>query len=307
MGQTSTMRINPSNDSRFSAALACNEQLVARNPNLAEQQAQHESFGGPRDWIIPTSKKNNMPDGFAKGGVRNEASKKKKEEQMKARAERADSRFGPAGAPGGGDSRNHTWSTSTGSMAEKVTDKASTGSGWKEMSPSERLKAYAQACRKVGYEGTMSVLEAIRCKMELQKRGDLHLRRAFKYFDADGSNTIDVDEFSQAMPSFGLQFSEAQVLALFSLYDKSGTGTLTMRISPTSSPTSTLYNEEPHGKGACPGQIASAQLKHNPIRRHAPAVLLWISDSSQSQIHQAGHVTSWGNISTLVQRNSCRS
>jgi len=289
------MRINPSNDSRFSAALACNEQLVARNPNLAEQQAQHESFGGPRDWIIPTSKKNNMPDGFAKGGVRNEASKKKKEEQMKARAERADSRFGPpAGAPGGGDSRNHTWSTSTGSMAEKVTDKASTGSGWKEMSPSERLKAYAQACRKVGYEGTMSVLEAIRCKMELQKRGDLHLRRAFKYFDADGSNTIDVDEFSQAMPSFGLQFSEAQVLALFSLYDKSGTGDINYEDF-----TNVIANVDPLQRGAArqgrmsrANSISTIETQPNPATRPRRASmdqrLVTVADPSGRTRHIVG-------------------
>jgi len=285
-----TMRINPSNDSRLSAAISCNERSVARDSKLAEQAP---AFDGPRDWIIPSSKHNKL-DSFAKGGVRNEASNKKKEEQKKALLKRQTDGFGQAGAPGGGDSRNTTWSTSTGSMAENVTDKASTDSGWKEMTSSDRLKAYAQACRKVGYEGTMSVLEAIRCKMELQKCGELHLRRAFKYFDADGSNTIDVDEFNQAMPSFGLQFSEAQVLALFSLYDKSGTGDINYTDF-----VSIIANVDPLQRGAArQGRVARAahistnEAQPNPTTRPRRASidqrLVTVADASGRTRHVVG-------------------
>ena len=45
------------------------------------------------------------------------------------------------------------------------------------------------------------------------------LRKAFKYFDADASGDIDPDEFFAAMCSFGLEFTEDQVLALFGYYD----------------------------------------------------------------------------------------
>ena len=39
------------------------------------------------------------------------------------------------------------------------------------------------------------------------------LRKAFKYFDTDGSGDIDPDEFFSAMRAFGLEFTEDQVLA----------------------------------------------------------------------------------------------
>jgi hypothetical protein len=43
--------------------------------------------------------------------------------------------------------------------------------------------------------------------------GPMALRKAFKYFDTDGSGDIDPDEFFSAMRAFGLEFTEDQVLA----------------------------------------------------------------------------------------------
>jgi Ca2+-binding EF-hand superfamily protein len=45
------------------------------------------------------------------------------------------------------------------------------------------------------------------------------LRKAFKYFDTDGSGDIDPDEFYAAMHAFGLEFTEDQVMAMFGYYD----------------------------------------------------------------------------------------
>jgi len=45
------------------------------------------------------------------------------------------------------------------------------------------------------------------------------LRSAFKYFDRDGSGTIDLHEFFKVLEFMGLTFSEDQVIALFGTYD----------------------------------------------------------------------------------------
>jgi Ca2+-binding EF-hand superfamily protein len=56
--------------------------------------------------------------------------------------------------------------------------------------------------------------------------GPFALRKAFKYFDRDGSGDIDPDEFFAAMDWFGLQFTEDGVLGLFGLYDEDRGGSL---------------------------------------------------------------------------------
>ena len=56
--------------------------------------------------------------------------------------------------------------------------------------------------------------------------GPMALRKAFKYFDTDGSGDIDPDEFYAAMRAFGLEFTEDQVLALFAHYDVDYDGAL---------------------------------------------------------------------------------
>merc|ERR1712070_1202043 len=56
--------------------------------------------------------------------------------------------------------------------------------------------------------------------------GPFALRKAFKYFDRDGSGSIDPDEFFAAMDFFGLQFTADQVLGLFGTYDDDRSGSL---------------------------------------------------------------------------------
>ena len=56
--------------------------------------------------------------------------------------------------------------------------------------------------------------------------GAFAIRKAFKLFDADGSGDIDPDEFKLAMLSFGLTFTDRQVLALFGSYDDDCSGAL---------------------------------------------------------------------------------
>lgn len=50
--------------------------------------------------------------------------------------------------------------------------------------------------------------------------GSFFIRRAFKYFDRDGSGSVDFDEFKFALDTFGMNLSDEQLLAFFGRYDK---------------------------------------------------------------------------------------
>jgi len=67
------------------------------------------------------------------------------------------------------------------------------------------------------------------CRTKIEQRtsgGPFALRKAFKYFDRDGSGDIDPDEFKDAMLHFGLTFTDRQVLAIFGTYDDDCSGSL---------------------------------------------------------------------------------
>merc|ERR1711904_253213 len=99
--------------------------------------------------------------------------------------------------------------------------------GFAEMSHEERDKVYRRALERCGVEGVRKLEHDIRVKIEQRTSGGpFALRKAFKYFDRDGSGDIDPDEFYAAMDWFGLQFTEDGVLALFGLYDEDRGGSL---------------------------------------------------------------------------------
>merc|ERR1711871_138323 len=99
--------------------------------------------------------------------------------------------------------------------------------GFAEMSPAERDKVYRRALERWGVDGVRKLEHDIRVKIEQRTSGGpFALRKAFKYFDRDGSGDIDPDEFFAAMDWFGLQFTEDGVLGLFGLYDDDRGGSL---------------------------------------------------------------------------------
>merc|ERR1711988_595826 len=101
----------------------------------------------------------------------------------------------------------------------------STGKDWlSALDKKERAAVYETAMKKVGTEGTFIIAEAVREKIDQRNQGNMHLRRAFHFFDRDSSSSIDIAEFSDALASFGLQFNEDQILALFATYDRNNTG-----------------------------------------------------------------------------------
>merc|ERR1711904_295298 len=99
--------------------------------------------------------------------------------------------------------------------------------GFAEMEVEERDKVYRRALERCGVDGVRKLEHDIRVKIEQRTSGGpFALRKAFKYFDRDGSGDIDPDEFYAAMDWFGLQFTEDGVLALFGLYDEDRGGSL---------------------------------------------------------------------------------
>jgi len=80
------------------------------------------------------------------------------------------------------------------------------------MSPDERRAMYGQALNRVGDMGAKAVEEAVQKKLTQKTAGGPgSLRSAFKYFDRDGSGTIDLHEFFKVLEFMGLTFSEDQV------------------------------------------------------------------------------------------------
>merc|ERR1711934_702919 len=99
--------------------------------------------------------------------------------------------------------------------------------GFAEMEVEERDKIYRRALERCGVDGVRKLEHDIRVKIEQRTSGGpFALRKAFKYFDRDGSGDIDPDEFFAAMDWFGLQFTEDGVLGLFGLYDDDRGGSL---------------------------------------------------------------------------------
>merc|ERR1719478_741049 len=99
--------------------------------------------------------------------------------------------------------------------------------GFAEMSFEEKDKVYRRALERCGVEGVRKLEHDIRVKIEQRTSGGpFALRKAFKYFDRDGSGDIDPDEFKEAMLYFGLTFTDRQVMAVFGMYDDDCSGSL---------------------------------------------------------------------------------
>jgi len=129
-----------------------------------------------------------------------------------------------------GDPRAQTFDTinmTTYKMRDLPMTRAPLVDGFAEMSREERDKVYRRALERCGVEGVRKLEHDIRVKIEQRTSGGpFALRKAFKYFDRDGSGDIDPDEFFAAMDWFGLQFTEDGVLGLFGLYDEDRGGSL---------------------------------------------------------------------------------
>merc|ERR1711977_305729 len=90
---------------------------------------------------------------------------------------------------------------------------------YENLSTDERRRMYRRAFNRVGAEMTSVVERAMKSKLTQRTAGGAGLRSAFKYFDRDGSGTIDLAEFFKVLEFMGLTFTEDQVISLFGTYD----------------------------------------------------------------------------------------
>jgi len=129
-----------------------------------------------------------------------------------------------------GDPRAQTFETismSSFRSRELPNPRAPLVEGFDLMTYEERDRIYRRALERTGVDGVKKLESDIRIKIDQRTSGGpFALRKAFKYFDRDGSGDIDPDEFFAAMDWFGLQFTEDAVLGLFGLYDDDRGGSL---------------------------------------------------------------------------------
>lgn len=92
---------------------------------------------------------------------------------------------------------------------------------WLEGLSKEQLKAqYSKAEKMVGRAVVDGWEQDMRDKITMYSSGgSFFIRRAFKYFDRDGSGSVDFDEFKFALDTFGMNLSDEQLLAFFGRYD----------------------------------------------------------------------------------------
>jgi len=132
-----------------------------------------------------------------------------------------------------GDNRDRFWDTTyavtfvDASGSANNPTRAPMFENWEDMSVEEKDKVYKRAYELVGKDGLKKLENSVRSKIEQRTAGGpFVLRKAFKYFDRDGSGDIDPDEFFAAMEYFGLTFTDDEVIALFGTYDDSRDGSL---------------------------------------------------------------------------------
>jgi len=131
-----------------------------------------------------------------------------------------------------GDNRDRFWDTTNqvtfvDTSNSNSANRAPMFEDWEEMTPEQKRKIYDHAYNLVGKPGVKKLETAVRSKIEQRTAGGpFALRKAFKYFDRDGSGDIDPDEFFAAMEYFGLTFTDDEVLALFGTCDESNDGSL---------------------------------------------------------------------------------
>lgn len=86
-------------------------------------------------------------------------------------------------------------------------------------------RLYHDATKRVPRWRVDEIECAMRAKIEQKTRGGAFVfRRAFKYFDRDGSGGVDLKELRDGLDLFGLQFDEYECAALMARYDTSMCG-----------------------------------------------------------------------------------
>lgn len=83
----------------------------------------------------------------------------------------------------------------------------------------KEMYEYAQS--RVNSQRVENMEQMLRQKLNQRTRGGgFALRRAFTFFDRDGSGGVSTEELRQGLRDFGLQYSDEEVAALMAKFDK---------------------------------------------------------------------------------------
>ena len=99
----------------------------------------------------------------------------------------------------------------------------------KSHAKNDRKREYQNALKKIG-EIEIDRLERV-MKDKLFQRSyatssPFQVRKAFKFFDREGTKSISIEGFTRALEFLGFQFAELQNMALFARYDTNFSGTI---------------------------------------------------------------------------------
>jgi len=214
-----TIRINPSNDSRMSAAIyapsAAHATLATQSQNSMPSQLRNSNV---KEYHLPPVDNNgNLVRTPPAPGPRRPMPRSTSSSVV-------GSRRGSASLDHG-DTRNDSWTTTNrsefvGSVAKGLAGDEGTLACLGEIGKEQRGKLYKQAAQRIGPEGVVPIINSIRDKVSQKAKGVNDLRRAFRLEDREGRGRVGATAFQTALQSYGLEFSEFQVLALFGAYDK---------------------------------------------------------------------------------------
>jgi len=119
-----------------------------------------------------------------------------------------------------GDARQSHFETTMNSEFRDWGPKASPADHKPAPSRKEIELLYNNAQQRVPDWRIDEIENAMRLKIEQKTRGGAFvMRRAFKYFDRDGSGGVDLVELRDGLNLFGLQFDEHECAALMARYD----------------------------------------------------------------------------------------
>lgn len=99
------------------------------------------------------------------------------------------------------------------------TSRAPIVEGFSKMSPKQIQRVYTTAIDRLGKSAVAQLTQVVIDKVIQRPGGTFALRGAFKFYDKAGDGVLSPDQFHAALDSFGVQFDEEQLIALFSLHD----------------------------------------------------------------------------------------
>jgi len=228
-------KIDPSNDSRLSAALACPRGMSEVPP---QANGIRRMPSGVPDYKIPNMQHQNLRKATSLA-VR---AAPRPSVQAQSAVSYKPARRGSNSGIDHGDCRNETWTTTNQRMSEQLDTQAPTGTAYeqaaagdgeggifealKHMGAEDRSRLYNSATRQLGADGATHIIEAVREKVQQKVKSAQDLRRAFRLIDSGSRGVVDPKGLCDTLATYGVQLSEMHLIALVGAYDNECTGAM---------------------------------------------------------------------------------